>query len=548
LSDKKRRKHTASRAAYPSSPSASRWQIVAVLAAILLVYVALRLPGINIPLDRDEGAFGYIGQLIRDGKLPYRDGLDHKPPVAFYINALALCFVPSTEQGIHLFLLLYNFLTLVCVFYVGKVYFRSLSVGLWSAFAYAVFSASPAIQGFTASTEMYMLLPITLSLLLAILGARRSRPLFLFLSGVAGAAACWTKQTAFTSVLFVFLFVGFISWRRSSDSSAPAALSPIQALGSWMSGAVLFSALPVLYFSIHGILSEFFYWSFEHNVTYSGELSLGIVFERFYVRLAEIVRGDALILGAGVIAGLRLLIKKQSGGYFVLGFLFLSLLGAIPGYGYRHYYAQLAPAAAIAGGCGLSSLGERFRTASGRLSSAVACGVVVVVFPIVMNSRYFLERDPDKICRAYFEGNPFPESKLLAAYVAEQTAPTDGVFVVGSEPEILFYAQRRSPSSLLMAYPLTTNYPRNMEFQDKVWGEIQRNPPKLVLDLVDISGTMMWDGKARLKFFQRMDDLLRRDYEVVAVMIVTATHGGWLAAGSQVPQNAPRIYVCKRKG
>jgi len=50
-------------------------QIVAGFAAIQTLYVAMRLPGIGVPLDRDEGACGYIDQMIREGKLPYRDCL-----------------------------------------------------------------------------------------------------------------------------------------------------------------------------------------------------------------------------------------------------------------------------------------------------------------------------------------------------------------------------------------------------------------------------------------------------------------------------------------
>ena len=64
--------------------------------AIAAVYIVIRINIVNIPLDRDEGMFGYMGQLILDGGLPYLDAFDHKPPVVFYLNALALLFVPST--------------------------------------------------------------------------------------------------------------------------------------------------------------------------------------------------------------------------------------------------------------------------------------------------------------------------------------------------------------------------------------------------------------------------------------------------------------------
>ena len=147
-----------------------------------------------------------MGQLIRDGGLPYRDGLDHKPPAAFYINALALQFVPCTARGIHVFLLIYNFLTLLCLFSIARIYFRSIAAGLWCAFCFAVFSANPDIQGFTASTEMWALLPISASLLAAVVAIRRHKLVYLLLSGAAGSIACWTKQTMAASILFVALY------------------------------------------------------------------------------------------------------------------------------------------------------------------------------------------------------------------------------------------------------------------------------------------------------------------------------------------------------
>jgi len=72
--------------------------------AICLVYILIRLHIVSIHLDRDEGIFGYAGQVILNDGLQYRDVFDHKPPVAFYLKASALLSVPPTSTGIHKFL------------------------------------------------------------------------------------------------------------------------------------------------------------------------------------------------------------------------------------------------------------------------------------------------------------------------------------------------------------------------------------------------------------------------------------------------------------
>src|SRR4051812_12012355 len=92
-----------------------KWPAWLCFAAIVVVYIAFRFHSLPIPLDRDEGMFGYAGQRILEGGKLYVDAVDHKPPGVFYLYALALSFFPPTAMGIHLFLAIYNFLTLVAV-------------------------------------------------------------------------------------------------------------------------------------------------------------------------------------------------------------------------------------------------------------------------------------------------------------------------------------------------------------------------------------------------------------------------------------------------
>jgi hypothetical protein len=540
----KRKPAPGAKAAAALAPS--RGQIAAAILAVLIVYIALRLPGIGVPLDRDEGAFGYMGQLIRSGGVPYCDGLDHKPPVAFLINALMLSFVPPTEAGDHLFLLLYNLLTLVCVFYLGKTCFDSLSVGLWCALSYAVFSASPAIQGFTASTEMWMLLPISASLLLAVVGVRKGRLGHLLASGAAGAIACWTKQTAVTSVLFVFLYVGIRSFRQGHAPAARVSV-PVKALAAWLAGFVVCSAPIIVYFLAQGVFEDFVYWNFLHGMEYAGGSPAGDVLDTLLSRVSDMVKGDFLVLGAGVIAAAWDLTEKRSQAWFTLGFLAFSFLGAVPGFGFPHYFAQLAPAVAVAGGYGVATLLASLRQSRWSIPAAVVSGLLIVFVPIVRNSRYFLEPDPRAISRAYFGYNPFPESRKLADYLASQTAPSDGIFIMGSEPQILFYAERRSPSAFVMLYPLTSSYRRYMEFQDRAWNEIQQSPPRFILTMANIPASILWDGIADLRLVRRVEELIQREYALDRVMRVGGAQGEWIGADeSRLDPGAPVIRVFRR--
>ena len=108
---------------------------------IAIYYITLRLNLIHIPIERDEGIFGYMGSAILNGDLPYKDYFDTKPPLIFYIYAFMLLFVPQDQIGIHTFLHIYNFFTLITIYYTSKVLFNDTKAGLFSAFTYAAIIA-----------------------------------------------------------------------------------------------------------------------------------------------------------------------------------------------------------------------------------------------------------------------------------------------------------------------------------------------------------------------------------------------------------------------
>ena len=130
-------------------------------AGIVLFYFVLRIHPIGIPLDRDEGVFGLVGRTILEGGLPYLHGIDQKPPLIFYLYALILSIFPSTALGIHVFLHLYNFITLVILFLFSK---RAMdtATAFWIVFIFALICINPYVQGYTASIEMFFFTFITL--------------------------------------------------------------------------------------------------------------------------------------------------------------------------------------------------------------------------------------------------------------------------------------------------------------------------------------------------------------------------------------------------
>ena len=521
-----------------------------VWAVIIILYIVIRINIINIPLDRDEGIFGYTGQTILNNGLPYRDVFDHKPPVVFYLNALALLLVPPTSTGIHIFLHTYNFLTLIALFFVARSYTQSNTTGLWVAFLYAIFSSSPVIQGFTASTEMFLLLPMTLSLLFAILAVSKDKIYFSMLSGICGALTVFTKQTGALIILFIicYLLLAQISVNADRDTYIKA----IKSLAMWGAGFLLISLLIPGYFYFQGNFDEFIYWNFTHSYIYSKNSHVIDVFPRIHQVIVKIITDNLLIISVGLCVSIVDILRKNAKGYFALGFLFFSLMATVPGAAYSHYFAQIAPAIAIIGGFGISSLIDPLQYTKKRIPILLLCALGIIIVPVWVHSCYYINNSPDQISRGYFGNNPFPESVDLAKFIMRRTNKDDSVFIFGSEAQILLLSQRKSATSYALIYPLMSIFPRYKEFQRKAWEEIASLNPKYII-IVNIPTSLLWDGKADLWILSKTKQLIDENYNLEAVMTIKKPKGELILASETKnfqeifrKQNFP-IYVFRRK-
>ncbi|GAB6039451.1 ArnT family glycosyltransferase [Endothiovibrio diazotrophicus] len=502
----------------PHPPLAYRTQLILAWLAILAVYILFRLNLVDIPLERDEGAFGYMGQLLNAGGMPYRDAFDHKPPLVYHLYAFGLQFFPASARGIHLYGQLYNLATAMALFFAARLYFRATLPGLLTAFSFAIFSSSRAIQGFTTSTELFMLLPIALSLLFAVAALRASRRSrrfgALLLSGLFGAAACWTKQPAFTSVLAIFLMVTLPRLGASpADEDTPRAIR-LRAALTWLAGGIAFSALVIGYYAYHGLLKELVYWAFQHNTVYAEQgRTPGQNLADVGSRVLEIMKGEGVVMLAALLGIVQALRRERKTGLFLAGFLLLSLAATVPGHNYSHYFLQLAPAVAIAAGYGFTALLRSTRAPLRPVGYAALAAAVAL--PLVVRSEYYFTGDPTTLSRTYFGLNPFPESELIADYLDRHSLPTDTVLVFGSEAQIPFLAQRRSATRHIIFYPLMRSFPRHMEFQHQAWEDIERNAPRYVV-AVNVPTSFLWDGQAQTWIATQIDGMLKKGYGLAA--------------------------------
>jgi hypothetical protein len=101
------------------------------------------------------------------------------------------------------------------------------------------------------------------------------------------------------------------------------------------------------------------------------------------------------------------------------------------------------------------------------------------------------------------------------------TSPNDYVFVAGSEPQILCYAKRFSPTRFVIAYPLMFPTPLAEGYQREAVQDLERHPPAVI---VFARADTSWLRQKRTPpvFLAYLEKLLAVHYDRL---------GGWVADG-----------------
>ena len=157
---------------------------------------------------------------------------------------------------------------------------------------------------------------------------------------------------------------------------------------------------------------------------------------------------------------------------FLTGLLVASFLAICPGFYFReHYFILLLPAAGLFVGVAVVSIERMLGAVLSRTTArvlAVAVFVAVVGTYVVHERDYLFSQTPRDLSRTRYGSNPFVESVEIARYIREKTVPRDRIAVLGSEPEIYFYAGRKSATGYIYTYPLMEPQPYASRMQDEM--------------------------------------------------------------------------------
>jgi len=102
-------------------------------------------------------------------------------------------------------------------------------------------------------------------------------------------------------------------------------------------------------------------------------------------------------------------------------------------------------------------------------------------FALLAGQETFLLRRSSDAARTIYAANPFPEAVRVAEYLREHCNPMDTIAILGSEPEIYFYAHRQSATGYIYTYGLMEPQRFAGQMQREMMQEIEIARPKYLV-------------------------------------------------------------------
>jgi hypothetical protein len=193
------------------------------------------------------------------------------------------------------------------------------------------------------------------------------------------------------------------------------------------------------------------------------------------------------------------LFRWTAGSRAVLaGWFVAAALAIVPGFFFRaHYFIVIMPVVGLLAGVAIASIDRAIARAAGAMPARVAALLIFVAIAgiqIQRDSRFLFRMTAPEVMRSVYPGNPFVEAPEVSAYLKSHTAPTDRIAVLGSEPEILFYADRPSATGYIYMYALTERQPFAGGMQDELISELGSARPAYV---VHVDAAASWVATLR---------------------------------------------------
>ncbi|WP_214173289.1 ArnT family glycosyltransferase [Geoanaerobacter pelophilus] len=491
-----------------NNPAKMATWAIALLIIVASVIVRVRLLG--VPIERDEGEYAYMAQLLLKGIPPYTSAYTMKLPGVALIYTGVMAIFGQSAAAIHIGLALTNIANVTLVYLLGRRFLTVESAFTAAAF-YALLSLSQTVLGIFAHATHFVVLFSLLGISLLSQPLKKYHAAIVFLGGICLGMAVLMKQHAAIMIIFA---LAFQLWPQNSGNKKLFTRD----CSVFLAGAVIPYAVVAFWLYHAGVFTNFWFWTVKYAGAYAASLSLAAGLNEFARQFGAIAWSNLPIWLLAVVGIVKLCRKGlASEKQFLIGYAAASLLMVSQGLYFRpHYFILLLPPIAILGGYAAQALSRLLPTGPGKLLLPLAMVMAIGCF-YYFESDYLFRLTPQEVSRKIYGTNPFPEAPVIADFLKRQTTGEDRIAILGSEPEILFYADRISATGHIYMYGLMENNRYSGLMQSQLISDIEATKPAYIVVVNNSASWLLREGSLN-KVLDWGDSYIPLRYDEVGIV------------------------------
>lgn len=442
------------------------------LALILFATFIFRFPSLFEPFwYGDEGIFAAVGRNLNFGGVLYQDAWDNKPPMIYLTYALIFKFFGVSMFWLRLAAAIVVMATAVVIYEIAREAYGKKRA-LVATLAFGFLTSLRLVEGNLALTEIFMILPISMAMMIAIL--KKFDYPSLFAAGILLAIGSLYKQVGVFEAAALGIFLFFYIQKFPEFLRRGLVLT---------SGFMVPFLIFIAYFAPKNLVGEYIFAAYTYYQIYLGESPR-------YALLINALKFAPIV--AAVIYG----IWKKTKGKLSLFHLFLlwtafSFLGSyFSSRTYGHYLVQAIPAVSLL----LASLNLRPIITRTRLKFGISF-FVPLIFLTKLLFADFLSGGPlnqikywgnfwefvsgDRSISHYNDFFDKNVNSLMAVrdFLAARGAMGSWAYIWGDWPWLYAIGDLKNPSRYVTSFHVF-GVPNGRE---EVMGDLAANPPKYII-------------------------------------------------------------------
>lgn len=526
-----------------------------ILALLILLVVTIRSKFLDIPFERDEGAYSYYGKLLLEGKIPYKDFYEQKFPGIFYFFAAIVSIFGDTVKGMHTGFMYVNIITMIFLFMASKRMFSSLA-GIITAATFAIVSMCPNLSGYTVQGEHAVAFFVSIGIFLYTYTLSHPGWKSFLAMGLAMGCAFMTK----TSGMFLVLWGGFViisDFTFSGNKKKPIKELLINA-SIYSLGVFIVIGFTFMLIMLKGSFNEMLFWTYEIPKKYVNKIPWSDGKKYFEYMYTAITAEYKFFWMHALLALGAFLLKNVSWRqkFFGLTLLFFSGITIVPGYYfYGHYWIQILPGLSILAGMTFFVINDLVKNRLNLKFKAlpyvyVALFMVMSMAHLSKMKDYYFHPNYERILRTVYGNNPFPEAMGIANWLNANTKPEDGLVVMGSEPELYFYTKKKCPSRHAYFAAIVDNVPEHKQWQREFVSDVEKAKPKYFI-FFNHQISLFVQPNTDQYVFEWYNKYITANYNLIGLVDMvdgyTSTYVWREQLNTYQPQAQNRVYIYERK-